>query len=126
MRALLTNNADDLGNPGPDFKYGYGRVNGLRAAKAIEMNWFIKDTLSQNETDTIDIPVPSGAKELRIMVHWTDPQATVNAGRALVNDLNSTLKLDASTWLPWVLNPTPNATALNSNAVRAVDSLNNS
>jgi hypothetical protein len=60
------------------------------------------------------------------MVHWTDPQATVNAGRALVNDLNSTLKLDASTWLPWVLNPTPNSTALNSNAVRAVDSLNNS
>ena len=126
MRALLTNNADDLGNPGPDFKYGYGRVNGLRAAKAIEMNWFIKDTIAQNETDTIDIPVPFGAQELRIMVHWTDPQATVNAGRALVNDLNSTLKLDASTWLPWVLNPTPNSTALNSNAVRAVDSLNNS
>ena len=128
MRSLLTNNADDLGNPGPDFKYGYGRVNGLRAAKAIEMGWYIKDSVAQGEVDTVNITVPggNGVGELRVMLHWTDPQATVNAGRALVNDLNATLNLDAATWLPWVLDPTPNSSALNSNAVRAVDSLNNS
>jgi len=128
MRSLLTNNADDLGNPGPDFKYGYGRINGLRAAKAIEMGWYIKDSVAQGEVDTINITVPGGNSvgELRVMLHWTDPQATLNAGRALVNDLNATLNLDAATWLPWVLDPTPNSTALNSNAVRAVDSLNNS
>ena len=126
MRSLLTNNADDLGNPGPDFKYGYGRVNGLRSVKAIENGWHIQDSVAQGEVDTINIIVPAGIAQLRVMLHWTDPQATVNAGRALVNDLNGTLKLDASIWLPWVLDPTPNSTALNSNAVRAIDSLNNS
>jgi PKD repeat protein len=126
MRALLTNNADDLGNPGPDFKYGYGRANGLRAAKAIENGWFMADTISQNQTDTISIVVPAGLGELRVMLHWTDPQALVNAGTALVNNLNATLVLDAQSWNPWVLNPTPTATALNANAQRAVDSLNTS
>ena len=126
MKAFLTNNADDLGNPGPDFKYGYGRANGLRAAKAIENGWFITDTISQNQTDTVSIVVPAGLGELRVMLHWTDPQALVNAGTALVNNLNATLVLDAQSWNPWVLNPTANATALNANAIRAVDSLNNS
>ncbi len=126
MKALLTNNADDIGNPGPDFIYGYGRANALRAAKVIENNWFVADTLSQNQTDTVTITVPSGLGELRVMLHWTDPQALVNASTALVNDLNASLKLDAQTWNPWVLNPTPNSAALNSHAVRAIDSLNNS
>ncbi len=71
---MLTNNADDLGNPGPDFKYGYGRANGLRAAKAIENGWFMADTISQNQTDTISIVVPAGLGELRVMLHWTDPK----------------------------------------------------
>ena len=126
MKAILMNNADYLGNPGPDFKYGYGRANALRSAKAIENNWIVADNVSQNQTDTISIVVPAGLGELRVMVSWTDPQALVNAGTALVNDLNATLVLDAQSWNPWVLNPTATATALNANAQRAVDSFNNS
>lgn len=126
MKAILTNTADDLGNPGPDFKYGYGRANALRAAKAIENSWFMADTIGQSQTDTLSIVVPAGLGELRVMVSWTDPQALVNAGTALVNNLNASLVLDAQTWNPWVLNPTATATALNANAQRAVDSLNTS
>jgi len=118
------NTSDDLGQPGPDFIHGYGRMNALRAAKSIEQNQFMKDSLSPNETDTVRIAVPAGTQAVRVMLHWTDPAATVNAGRALVNNLNGVLKQGSSTWLPWVLNPTPNATSLNSPAVRAVDSLN--
>jgi PKD repeat protein len=124
MKAILMNTSDDLGQPGPDFIHGYGRMNALRAAKSIEQNQFMKDSLSPNETDTVRIAVPAGTQAVRVMLHWTDPAATVNAGRALVNNLNGVLKQGSSTWLPWVLNPTPNATSLNSPAVRAVDSLN--
>ena len=124
MKAILMNTADDLGQPGPDFIHGYGRMNALRAAKSIEQNQFAKDSLSPGETDTLRITVPVGTQAVRIMLHWTDPAATVNAGRALVNNLNGVLKQGTSSWLPWVLNPTPTATALNSPAVRAVDSLN--
>ncbi len=124
MKAILMNTSDDLGQPGPDFIHGYGRMNALRAAKSIEQNQFMKDSLSPNETDTVRVTVPAGTQAVRVMLHWTDPAATVNAGRALVNNLNGVLKQGSSTWLPWVLNPTPNATSLNSPAVRAVDSLN--
>ncbi|MGA1380733.1 MAG: S8 family serine peptidase [Schleiferiaceae bacterium] len=124
MKAILMNTADDLGQNGPDFLYGYGRMNALRAARAIEQNHFLRDTLIQGGTDTVRISVPSGKQVLRVMLHWTDPAATINAGRALVNNLNGQLKQGTSSWLPWVLNPTPNATALNSPAVQAVDSLN--
>ena len=124
MKAILMNTADDLGQNGPDFIYGYGRMNALRAARAIEQNYFVRDTLAQGGTDTIRISIPSGQQVLRVMLHWTDPAATLNAGRALVNDLNGQLKQGTSSWLPWVLNPTPTATALNSPAVQAVDSLN--
>lgn len=124
MKAILMNTADDLGQPGPDFIHGYGRMNALRAAKSIEQNHFTKDSLSAGETDTVRVTVPAGTQAVRIMLHWTDPAATVNAGRALVNNLNGVLKQGTATWLPWVLNPTPTATALNSPAVRAVDSLN--
>ena len=126
MKAILTNTADDLGNPGPDYKHGYGRMNALRAVKAIENNWFVPDTIANGQVDTVSILVPAGLGELRVMLHWTDPEATVNAQRALVNDLNGLLVQDASSWLPWVLDPTPNSAALNGNATRAVDSLNNS
>ncbi len=124
MKAILMNTADDLGQPGPDFIHGYGRMNALRAAKTIEQNQFAKDSLSPGETDTLRITVPVGTQAVRIMLHWTDPAATVNAGRALVNNLNGVLKQGTSSWLPWVLNPTPTAAALNSPAVPAVDSLN--
>ncbi len=124
MKAILMNTADDLGQPGPDFIHGYGRMNALRAAKSIEQNHFMKDSLSVGETDTVRIAVPAGTHAVRVMLHWTDPAATVNAGRALVNNLNGTLVQGSASWLPWVLNPTANATALNTPAVRAVDSLN--
>ena len=33
MKAILLNTAEDLGNPGPDYSFGWGRVNALRALK---------------------------------------------------------------------------------------------
>src|SRR5690606_35826654 len=38
MKAIVMNSADDLGNPGPDFSYGYGRINALKAVQCIEQN----------------------------------------------------------------------------------------
>ncbi len=126
MKAILMNTADDVGNAGPDFKHGYGRINALRAVKTIENHYHFTDSLVQGATDTIVLNVGQNVAELRVMVYWTDPEATVLASRALVNDLNFTLYNASSTsWKPWVLNPTPNATILNTPAVRATDSLNN-
>jgi hypothetical protein len=91
MKALLMNTSDDLGNAGPDFIYGFGRINARRALEAIESNWFLKDSVAPSGTKTHTIHVPPGAKLLKVMVYWNDPAALPNASRALINDLNTTL-----------------------------------
>ncbi|SDD08583.1 S8 family serine peptidase, partial [Williamwhitmania taraxaci] len=121
MRGLACNTAHDLGNFGPDYKYGFGEINGLRAVSVMEQNHYFIDTVSQGNTYTKDITVPSGAVGLKVMLSWTDPTGTVGASRILVNDLDLSVSNGGSITLPWVLDPAnPSATA-----VRDYDGLNN-
>ncbi len=125
MKAILMNTADDLGNPGPDFKYGYGRINGLRAAKTIEQNRFFSGSISQSGTNTHNITVPANTKQVRVMICWSDYEAAVNSNPSLVNDLNMSVKDPTNTsYNPWKLDYTPNAVNLNANATRGVDNRN--
>ncbi len=126
IKAVMLNTAEDLGNPGPDFRFGWGRVNALRAVQTLEQNRYVTGVLSQGDSASHSIELPANVKEFRVMVYWADKAGAANATRALVNNLD--LRLIApggTTWLPWVLNPAPNATALNTNAIRSVDTLNN-
>lgn len=125
MKALIMNGCDDIGNPGPDFKHGYGRINARRSYHMIQNNWIIADSIAQGQTQNFSINIPTGTKQVKIMIHWTDPAGNVNAAYALVNDLNMSVNNGTATYLPWVLDPTPNPANLNANAVRAIDSLNN-
>ncbi|NNC95023.1 MAG: S8 family serine peptidase [Chitinophagales bacterium] len=127
IKACLLNNAKDRGNPGPDFQYGWGRVNALRAVETIEDNRFLSSTVTQGANNNHTISVPAGTKELRVMLYWLDPEGSTIASKALVNDLNMQLTEPggATTYNPWVLDPTPNAVTLDLDAVRGIDTLNN-
>lgn len=126
LKACLLNTADDLGNPGPDYRFGWGRVNALRAVTILEDNRYVSGLVSQGNTITHNITVPANTKQLRVMLYWNDVEGDPLASKALVNDLNFTVTDPSSNVTePWVLNPAPNATTLNANAVRGVDDLNN-
>ena len=126
MKAILLNSADDLGNPGPDFKYGWGEVNAFQAIKILENNQFLNSSISQGGNNNHNISVPLGTKQLNIMVYWHDIQGSVNAIPALVNDLDINLtNSNGITSYPWYLNTTANASALNSNAAYGNDHVNN-
>jgi len=127
MKNALLNAADDIGNPGPDFKHGWGEVNVLRAVTTIEDNQYIIDNISQGFNNSHSISIPSGTRQLKLMVYWHDKEASANASFALVNDLDIELLDNSgnSVELPWVLDPTPNTTALNTNAIKGVDNINN-
>ena len=126
MKGIILNTADDLGNPGPDFKHGWGSINGRRAFEVISDNTFIHDSVEHAEQKTHTINVPAGLKKLKVMVYWTDYEASTSASLALVNDINTKLTApDASEYDPWVLDHTPNATNLDADAVRGEDNLNN-
>ncbi len=125
MKAIILNSADDFGNVGPDFKYGFGRVNALRAIRAIEQNRYFNSTLTTGNTNSHNIIIPTNVKEVKVMVYWHDYEASTSASKALVNNLDARLERGATTYLPWILDPTPNATTLDNPAIKGVDTLNN-
>ena len=126
IKAVVMNSAEDLGNPGPDFKYGYGRINVRRAYNIIEAGNFIRDSITQGQTHSHVIPVPSNAEQIRVMVYWNDYEGTPNAFTPLVNNLNMQVITPTSgTFNPWVLNSTPVASLLDADATRGVDNINN-
>lgn len=126
VKAVLLNTAQDLGNPGPDFTFGYGRANLYRAHKVIEAGTIIVDSISSGiNTHTIALPANGTVTEVRVLLCWTDTVGNPNAARILVNDLDLTVQQGANSYQPWVLDPTWSVSNLTSNAERARDSLNN-
>jgi len=126
MKAIVMNTADDLGNPGPDFSFGYGRVNALKAVKIIEQGAYLTATVINASSNTHTISIPTGVRRVKVMTYWHDYQAQVGAAIALVNNLNTTLTNPSSvSFNPLILNYSPNTTSLNANAVPGIDIRNN-
>ena len=126
MKAVLLNTADDLGNAGPDFIYGFGRINAYRSLNVIKNNQYFIDSIDNGETKTINLNVPNGVKQLKVMLYWHDPAGNPQNAIALVNDLDFLLvSPNATSYMPWVLNKAPNVPALSALATRQKDSLNN-
>lgn len=124
IKACILNTGEEVGNAGPDYKHGWGRMNALRAVRVLEDSRYLHDSVSQGGTRTHTLTVPANTIELRVMVYWTDYPGNPSAAKALVNDLNIQVT-NGSTYNPWVLDETPTATALNTPATRGIDDLNN-
>ncbi|WP_462280592.1 S8 family serine peptidase [Salinivirga cyanobacteriivorans] len=103
IRSVLFNSATDLGAPGPDYAFGFGRVNFRKAAVAIEEGNIINDQISDGSTNTYDIDVPNNLKQLKVTIAWTDEAGSTTAAFPLVNDLDMRITGDNQEFLPWVL-----------------------
>lgn len=126
LKAIVLNTADDLGNPGPDFKTGWGRLNALRAVEVLESGQYGKAAIDQGGANNHTFNIPAGIKELKVMVYWTDPEGMPGANKTLVNDLDFTLAPPGSgTLQPFILDPTANASTLDQTATTGTDTLNN-
>ncbi|MCD4697132.1 MAG: T9SS type A sorting domain-containing protein, partial [Bacteroidales bacterium] len=126
IKGLVLNTADDLGNFGPDFKFGWGRINNLKAVVLLEDNRFLTDDIDESETNTHTFTVPSGTRQVKVMVYWTDKEASIGTTKALVNDLDIYVEDPSSnTHMPWLLSHYPNPDSLNKPAVKGIDHRNN-
>lgn len=127
LRAVILNSADDLGNPGPDFTHGYGRINAFNTVQAIVNNHYLTNSVVNGAVNQHTITIPAGTHEAKIMLYYHDYPAVAGIGsKTRVNDLHlSVSNASGTTFLPWVCNPYPDTDSLTSNAIRAVDSLNN-
>jgi subtilisin family serine protease len=123
LKALIIAGADDLGNPGPDYTYGFGLADAKSAVDLIladhaDNNHIRSASIAQGQRYEMPIVVDS-TRNVRVVLQWPDPpiflpESQVSTANALVNNLD--LKIIGPTgtaYLPYVLdktNPGANAT----------------
>ena len=80
LRGLLIHTADDLGNPGPDYRFGWGLLNAEAAADLIRdfaanpgTRRMTEDTLTTGDPTHTHSFVWDGESPLRATLAWTDP-----------------------------------------------------
>ncbi|MEM7079810.1 MAG: S8 family serine peptidase, partial [Pseudomonadota bacterium] len=118
MRALLMHTADEAGNPGPDYSFGWGMLNAQTAAAVMSevaatgpTAEFHDNSLSNGATDGILFSAGASATEpVKVTIVWVDPPGSLPPNvvdptdQILVNDLDIRLMdPNGGTHLPWVL-----------------------
>lgn len=117
IKALIIHTADDLGNAGPDYKFGWGLMNAEAAARQIsdhndfpDANKIVEsllDGVNMLETYTFEW---DGTSPIRATLSWTDPPAAGvsgldNPSPRLINDLDlRIIDPNGVTYYPFVLN----------------------
>lgn len=126
LKACLLNTADDLGNEGPDYQFGWGQVNALRAVKTLEQQHFIRKEISPGQNQLLTFTIPSGVEQANFMVYWPDNEASTLSNVALLNNLDVKLiDQNFEKFYPWVLDPSPESVLNNTAATKGIDDLNN-
>lgn len=112
LKTLLIHGADDLGQPGPDYQFGWGIINAETTRALIETGNFYEGMIS-GTGEQFEISFSFDGGDLGVTLGWTDVPGDPAAAKALVNDLNLVLVApDNTEYLPFVLNPaTPSVSA---------------
>ena len=83
LKGLLIHTADDRGNAGPDYKYGWGLINGKAGADLIRDHHtnplkvrMIENSMPTSGTTITHDFVWDGASPIRATMCWTDPAGT--------------------------------------------------
>jgi hypothetical protein len=126
VKAMILCSAEDLGRKGPDYEYGWGRVNYSRALEVLQEDQYVVETIEHGYQNYHQIVIPEGVGQARVMVYWMDPAGSVLSSKALVNDIDISLQNSVGqTYLPHVLSHYPNYDSLTTPAYRGHDHVNN-
>jgi hypothetical protein len=122
-KALLIHTAVDLDHTGPDYRFGYGRVDGVAAVDTIIARDLREEAITvQGQIDEYTITVSGSPAQLKASLAWDDPAGSLAAVKKLVNDLDLVLQApDGSIYYPWVLDPSNP----DNPATTGVDDINN-
>jgi hypothetical protein len=119
LKALLIHSAQDLGNPGPDYEFGWGGVDADSAYRLLRSRLILESQLLNAEEDMFNCNVPAGINQFHVTICWDD-----FPGGQLINDLDLTVEApDGTIFNPWVLDPAPGSWA--NNATTGTDRTNN-
>lgn len=116
LKALLLHTADDLGDPGPDYRFGWGLLNAQAAANLLQEYAASPSTarLGESQLTTAQTSFTqefhvTATTPLRVTLCWTDPAGTsTSATDSRVPRLRNNLDLhlvapDGTIHRPWVM-----------------------
>lgn len=135
LKALIIHTADDLGNTGPDYVYGWGLMDTEAAADKIAQQaaepgvlHILNQDLANSATDSFTVAPLDPGQPIRVTLVWTDPAAPALSGyddrtAVLINDLDLRIDDGSTTFMPWVLdvNNPSNAATTGDNTVDNVE-----
>lgn len=121
LKGLAIHTADEAGtSPGPDYQYGWGLLNVLKASEFItnfaaknndttSPTLMYENSLAQGATFTKTV-IATGKGPLSATISWTDVKGNVdlqnvlnNRTKNLVNDLDIRVTRGSKTFFPWTL-----------------------
>jgi hypothetical protein len=119
LKALIIHTADDLGSPGPDYKFGWGLMNTHAAAEQItdhydfpDANMIVEGLLDDVNAVAVHTFESGTGTPIKVTLCWTDPPAAAleeldHPTPRLLNDLDLRLTdpNGSTTYYPFVLNP---------------------
>ena len=130
IKALLINSADEINQEGPDYKGGYGALNLERALKQVKSSRCWDTELGGTENIwRQEFEVTPGCTIWNTTLCWIDPAALPFSHKALVHDLDITIRPaeypDSLIYYPWILSSAADVQLLSAPARRGPDTLNN-
>ncbi|HXS37676.1 MAG TPA: S8 family serine peptidase [Flavipsychrobacter sp.] len=124
LKALIVNGATDFGNPGPDFRYGFGYLNLNRSMQMLNSHQYTTNVITNGDSQTITITIPPNTSQAKVLLYWHDVPASILSSNQLVNDLDLSVKdPSGNIHLPLTLDTT--AANINNIAVEKADHINN-
>ncbi|GAB4317755.1 MAG: hypothetical protein Kow0074_06540 [Candidatus Zixiibacteriota bacterium] len=108
VKAVFCEGADDIGDPGPEFDYGFGRLNVQNAIDILNAGAFVEAEITDGDTLTWLFTLTTDIDSISFTLAWDDPGAAENANPTLINDLDLRVQTGLTlpiTYRPWVLNP---------------------
>ena len=136
LKGLIIHTADDLGRYGPDYQYGWGLMNTLKAAALIqdfasgETNRMVEATLAEDGAAQIYTITSFGLSPLCVTLCWTDqPGISDNYSdddrdADLVNDLDLKVTApDGQVFYPFSLSYSDETAVASTNSENSVDNV---
>lgn len=115
LKGLIAHTVKKTGNDGPDYRHGWGLIDGASAASflvkgGLDGSQIIELDLISGQTYSLSFDASIGEKVVATLC-WTDPAGSVPpvsldpTNLNLVNDLDMRISDADETFYPWVLNP---------------------
>ncbi len=106
LKALLAHTAADLGNAGPDLKYGYGSIRTKDAVDHLRTDSHLEAEVSSGEAYEFLVISHAGDPQLQVTLAWDDEPAVPLVLPSLVNDLDLIVYApDGTRHYPWAIDP---------------------